>query len=172
MYKEKGYLSLSFLLKALLLAVFFVYYTDYLAYTSMGFYISIAMAIVAIFLAFFDFRKSIVYSLIIIFMSARVPRDMTDIMTRLKVTKEIEFNSIAASAIASFSLAQWIMITLGIVAFLKLFSHGLKVKLDKRIINLIILYLFVMIVMYLATLIDLMTDRDIFIFKEFLSDQR
>ena len=172
MYKEKGFLSLSFLLKALLLAVFFVYYTDYLAYTSMGFYISIAMAIVAIFLAFFDFRRSVVYSLIIIFMSARVPRDMTDIMTRLKVTKEIEFNSIAASAIASFSLAQWIMITLGIVAFLKLFSHGLKVKLDKRIINLIILYLFVMIVMYLATLIDLMTDRDIFIFKEFLSDQR
>jgi hypothetical protein len=172
MDKGKGFLSSSFLLKALLIAAFFVYYTDYLAYTSMGLYVSIAMTIIAIFLAFFDFRSSLIYSLIIIFMSARVPRNMTDIMTRLKVTKEIEFHSIAASTIASFSLAQWIMITLGIVAFLKLFRHGLKIKLDKRIINLIVLYLFVMIVMYLATVIDLMTDRDIFNFKEFLSDQR
>ncbi len=172
MDKERGFLSVYFFLKALFLAAFFVYYTDYLAYTSMGLYVSIAMTIVAIFLAFFDYRRSLLYSLIIIFMSARVPRNMTDIMTRLKVTKEIEFHSIAASTIASFSLAQWIMLTLGIVAILRLFRHGLKIKLDKRIINLIVLYLFVMIVMYLATVIDLMTERDIFNFKEFLSDQR
>lgn len=172
MYKEKGYLNGFFLMKIVIVALFFVYYTDYLAYSSLGLYLSIAMTALAIILAFFDFRKALLYSLVIIFMSARVPRDLLEIMTELKVTQEIEFHSIAASTVASFSLAQWIMLSLGAIALLKLFRNGLSLKLDKRIINLIILYMFVLVVMYLATVIDIMTDRDIFDFKEFLSDQR
>lgn len=172
MYKEKGYLDLKFIAGAILTAIFFIYYTDYLAYTSTGYYLSIAMTLSAIVLAVFDFSSAIRYSFVIIFISARVPRDLVEVMRDLKITQEVEFHSIAATTLASFSLAQWIMITLGMIAVLKLFKSKLRLKLDKKIINLIILYFFVMIVMYLATVIDLMTDRDIFDIKEFLSDQR
>lgn len=172
MYKEKEVLNASFLIKTLITAVFFIYYTDYLAYSSLGLYISIAMSLLAIGMAFFDFRSSVLYSFVIIFMSARVPRDLVLVMTDLKITQDLVFNSIVASTIASFSLAQWIMISLGIIAFLKLFRNGLSIKLDKKIINLIILYFSVMLVMYISTIIDIMTDRDFFIIKEFLSDHK
>jgi hypothetical protein len=172
MFDKSSYLTLAFLLKALLTGIFFIYYTDYLAYTALGLYVSAVLALAAIIMAFFDYRRALHYSFIIIFMSARVPRDLVLVMTDLKLTREVVFHSIAATTIASFSLAQWIMISLGVIAVLKLFRHGLSYRFNGRLINLMILYLFVMITMYLATVIDLMTSRDIFDIKEFLSDQR
>lgn len=172
MYKEEGYLNPSYLLKALLTALFFIYYTDTLAYSSLGLYVSLAMTLAAIILAVFNFEKGLMFSLIIIFMSARVPRDLVSVMTDLKITKDVVFHSIAASTIASFSLAQWIMISLGAIAFLKLIKNGMSIKLDKRIIHLVVLYAFVMTIMYIATVIDVIVERDVFDFKAFLSDQR
>jgi len=172
MQQNESCLTKNFFLKSLLVAFFFFIYTDYMGYSKIGLIISILLVVSILFLSLFKFSSALSLTLYVIFLSARVPRNLTYIIEELRIAKKLEFYSIINSNIAGFSLAQWLFLSLGIIAFLNLIKNKAKFTLEKSIKQLFIILIFVITSMYLATLLDTIFFRNVFDIRTFISDHR
>ncbi|MDZ7861094.1 MAG: hypothetical protein U5O15_10630 [Candidatus Krumholzibacteriota bacterium] len=86
--------------------------------------------------------------------------------------EQIAFFSISTTQILGISLPQWIFLWFGIVALIKYIHNSGRLILFKDTKKLISLSFGVVILMYLATLLDTIFFRDVFSVKQFISDHR
>lgn len=164
--------SWKFVFVSIIVAYFFFIYTDYWGFSGIGFIISLFIFLIIILVSLKDFPKALSLALYSIFLSARVPRNLTFIMSDLRVEQKVEFHSMINSNFFGFSFAQWIFLFLGIIAVIKyLYSTG-KLSFFKDTRNLLFLTFIVMILLYVATLLDTIFFRNVFNIRKFISDHR
>jgi hypothetical protein len=169
--KSNKMLSAKELLLACLVALFLVWYTDFIAYTKFGYIICLLLTLFIILYSLVNFTKALLLSVAVLFLFPVYPRDILTIYSALQIYNEVEFYSILYSKFLGFAFAQWIFLGLGTIAFFN-FLHIKKFFLNKKVSILLMTLLFVWSLLYLATLNDVLNGRNVFSLKEFISDQR
>jgi len=169
MNKEiKSIISLKTFLWAFLLALLTAYYTDVVAYTKVGFLICFIISFGIILYYIFSPQKAILLLLIILFTFPVYPRDILTIYSDLQINKDIEFYSIVYSRFLGFALIQWIVLGLLFISLVKIL---IRFKIDRKFFKILYPILGVWSIIYVGTAFNLI-DRDYFLLKEFISDQR
>ena len=164
--------SLKFILSSIVTAYLFYLYTDYWGFTKIGFILSFAMFLGIIAVSLKNFSLAVSLTLYSVFLSARVPRNLIFVMTDLRVEQKINFYSMINSKFFGFSFAQWLFLSLGIIASTKFIIQNGKLFIFKNTKYLLLSILGVMILMYVATLLDTIFFRDVFNIRVFISDHK
>lgn len=159
-------------LQVISVSALFWFVTDVLAFNYIGQLVAVLMLVLVVFVGFHNFRKGVTLFLFFSFLSPYAPRNLVSIVTEFKDEVRIPYYSFTGSTIFGFSMSQWGIVFLGIIALIKLRVY----KSDKIVSNRLSKFKFftalMVLLMCFATLIDNLAYRDVFNIRDYISDHR